>query len=193
MNWQLFFLNSIWKNITNTSAAVHWGRIELRAPGPECWASIYWLHHELAGLDLTALCLSFPIFACCCVLSHFSHVQLFVTPWTVAHQAPLSMGFSRREYQSGLPCLPPADLSSPGIRPWSPALQAYSLPSDPQRKPIFKQGQNNAFLWLWRKSNSSCYGVDSYEKHLPSTWNIIFNNKLFFPSFWGSTLQHVGS
>ena len=42
-----------------------------------------------------------------CVLSHFSHVQVFATLWTVAHQAPLSMGLSRQEYWSGLPCHPP--------------------------------------------------------------------------------------
>ena len=60
-----------------------------------------------------------------CMLSHFSHVRLFVTPWTVAHQAPLSMGFSRQEYWSGLPCPPPGDLPNPGIEPTSltcPAL-----------------------------------------------------------------------
>ena len=51
---------------------------------------------------------------CACVLSH---VQLFVTPWTVAHQAPLSMGFSRQEYWSGLPCPLPGDLLDPGIKP----------------------------------------------------------------------------
>ena len=50
-----------------------------------------------------------------CMLSRFSYVRLLVTPWTVAHQAPLSMGFSRQEYWSGLPCLPPGDLSDPGI------------------------------------------------------------------------------
>ena len=50
-----------------------------------------------------------------CVLSHFSCVQLFVTPWTVARQAPLSMGFSRQEYWSGLPCPPPGALPDPGI------------------------------------------------------------------------------
>ena len=50
-----------------------------------------------------------------CVLSHFSHVQLFVTPWTVARQAPLSMGFSRQEYWSGLPCPPPGNLPNPEI------------------------------------------------------------------------------
>ena len=44
-----------------------------------------------------------------------SHVQLFATPWTVAHQAPLSMGFSRQEYWSGLPYPPPGDLPNPGI------------------------------------------------------------------------------
>ena len=49
------------------------------------------------------------------ILSCFSHVQLFATPWTVAHQALLSMGFPRQEYQSGLPCPLPGDLSHPGI------------------------------------------------------------------------------
>ena len=55
----------------------------------------------------------------------FSRVQLFATPWTVAHQAPLSMGFSRQEYWSGLPCPPPGDLPNTGIKPTSltfPAL-----------------------------------------------------------------------
>ena len=54
-----------------------------------------------------------------------SRVRLFVTPWTVAHQAPLSMGLSRHEYLSGLPCPPPGDLRNPGIKPVSlksPAL-----------------------------------------------------------------------
>ena len=61
----------------------------------------------------------------CAVLSHFSHVQLCVTQWTAAHQAPLLMGFSRQEYWSGLPCPPPGDLPNPGIEPTSlksPAL-----------------------------------------------------------------------
>ena len=61
-----------------------------------------------------------------------SYIQLFVTPWTVAHQAPLSMEFSRQEYWSGLPFPFPEDLSNPGIEPGSPALQADSLPSEPQ-------------------------------------------------------------
>ena len=60
------------------------------------------------------------------VLSHFSCVQFHGhTPWTVTYQAPLSMGFSRQEYGSGLPCPPPGALSNPGIEPvslMSPAL-----------------------------------------------------------------------
>ena len=52
---------------------------------------------------------------CTCMLSCFTHVWLFVTPWTTAHQVPLSMGFSSQEYWSGLPCSPPGDLLDPGI------------------------------------------------------------------------------
>ena len=52
------------------------------------------------------------------------------TPWTVAHQAPLSMGFSRQEYWNGLPFPSPRDLPNPGIEPRSPALQADDLPTD---------------------------------------------------------------
>ena len=64
-----------------------------------------------------------------------SHVQLFVTPWTVAYQAPQSMKFSRQEYWSGLPSPSPGDLPNPGIKPGPPALQADNLPSEPPGKP----------------------------------------------------------
>ena len=60
-----------------------------------------------------------------CVLSHFSRVELFATPWTIAGQPPLSMGFSKQEYWSELPCTLPGDLPDPGIEPaslMSPAL-----------------------------------------------------------------------
>ena len=58
-----------------------------------------------------------------------SRVQLFATPWTVAHQAPPSVGFSRQEYWSWLPFPSPGDLSDPGIEPRSPTLQedAFNL------------------------------------------------------------------
>ena len=60
-----------------------------------------------------------------------SCVQLFVTPWTVAYHAPLSMGFSRQEYWSGLPFPSSEDLPNPGMEPGSLALQADALPSEP--------------------------------------------------------------
>ena len=63
-----------------------------------------------------------------------SCVRLFETPWTVAHQAPPSMGFSRQEYWSGLPFPSPRDLPNPGIKPTSPALQADALTSEPPGK-----------------------------------------------------------
>ena len=58
----------------------------------------------------------------------------FCDPWTVGHQAPLSMEFSRQEYSSELPFPSPGDLPDPGIEPRSPALQADSLPSEPPGK-----------------------------------------------------------
>ena len=59
-----------------------------------------------------------------------SRVRLFATPWMVAYQAPLSMGFSRQEYWSGLPFPFPGDLPNPGIEPRCPALQTDALLSD---------------------------------------------------------------
>ena len=60
-----------------------------------------------------------------------SRVRLYGTPWTVAHQGPLSVGYSREEYWSGLPCPSPGDLPNPGIEPMfpvAPALQVDYLP-----------------------------------------------------------------
>ena len=65
----------------------------------------------------------------------FSRVRLFVTPWTVAYQAPQSMEFSRQEYWSGLLFPSPGDVPNPGIEPGSPALQADALPFEPPEKP----------------------------------------------------------
>ena len=66
-----------------------------------------------------------------CVLSHSVMSESL---WTVACQAPLSMGFSRQEYWSGLPCSFLGDLPDLGIEPWSPALQVDTLPSEPPGK-----------------------------------------------------------
>ena len=66
-----------------------------------------------------------------------------MTLWTVACQAPLSMGFSRQQYWSGLPFPPPGDLPDPGIEPGSPALEADALTSEPPGKPrLFKYDLN---------------------------------------------------
>ena len=65
-------------------------------------------------------------------------VRLFAALWTVGPQAPLSMGLSRREYWSGLPCPPPEDLPHPGIEPKSPALQAHSLPLSYEGSPSYE-------------------------------------------------------
>ena len=73
------------------------------------------------------------------LLSHFSHVWFFITLWTlVTLQVPVTMGFSRQEYWSGMPCPPPGDLSNPGTEPMSPvvlALQTNSLPLSHQESP----------------------------------------------------------
>ena len=86
-----------------------------------------------------------------------SCVWLFATPWTVAYQAPPSMGFSRQEYWNGLPFPSPGDLSDPGIKSRSPALQADSLPSEPPANPWWdSEVQGIVYLWLihivvWQK------------------------------------------
>ena len=86
---------------------------------------------------------SAPLLVC----SVFSHVQLFATPWTVAHQAPLSMGFSRQKYWSGLPFPPPGDLPHPRIKPMSPASPAlagrFFLPLRHLGSPQNPQGYQN--------------------------------------------------
>ena len=73
------------------------------------------------------------------MLSCFSRVQLFVTPWTIARQAPLSMRFSRQEYWSGFPCPPPGDLPNPGIKPVSRCISCITggiFTTEPPEKPM---------------------------------------------------------
>ena len=74
-----------------------------------------------------------------CSLKLLSHVRLFATPWTIAYQAPPSMGFSGQEYWSGLPFPSPGDLPDPGIEPRSPALEADALTSEPPGKPKHRE------------------------------------------------------
>ena len=105
---------------------------------------IYWLLNswtssntflvESLGIVFVYICIYIYIYIV--VVKSLSRVQLFVTPWTAAHQAPQSMGFSRQEYWSGLPFPSPGDLPDPGIEPGSPALEADALTSEPPGKPI---------------------------------------------------------
>ena len=95
------------------------------------------------------------------VLSCFSCIQIFVTRWTVACQAPLSMGFSRQEYWSGLPFPSPGDLPNPGIEPGFPALRADFKLSEPPGKPwyVLESLQNHhpllPQLWCMEKMPST--------------------------------------
>ena len=79
------------------------------------------------------------IYHCCCTLL-LSCVWLFVTQWTIAHPAPLSLEFSRQEYWSGLPCPPPGNLPNPGMEPRSPvspALAGAFFTAEPPGKPLY--------------------------------------------------------
>ena len=93
-------------------------------------------------------------------MKSLSRVQLFATPWTVSHQAPLPMGFSRQEYWSGLPFPSPGDLPNPGIEPRSPALQADALTSvmEATKKEKKKLGadENNKTVILLIKGLLQC-------------------------------------
>ena len=115
---------------------------------------MHWTHH------LQELCLSVFIHlgAIDCMLNHFSRVWLLVTPGTVACQSPLSLGFPRQDYWSGLPFPSPENLPYPGIETVSPALQAVSCIAGrlyhwANRDSIYKMGisfcylLNEASLW----------------------------------------------
>ena len=90
-----------------------------------------------------------------------SHVQLFATPWTVAHQAPLSMGFSRQEYWSGLPFPPPGDLPDPGIEPACPVSLAMARVFFTTEPPAKKTSQTPSLLskstWSRDFSRTGCF------------------------------------
>ena len=87
-------------------------------------------------------------------VSSLSRVRLFATLWTIANQAPPSMGFSRQEYWSEVPFPSPGDLHDPRIQPGSPSLQADALPSKPQGKPCHPVGPCYLSI-LYRSSSSS--------------------------------------
>ena len=96
---------------------------------------LHYLHHSLSEVK------------------SLSRVRLFATPWTVAYQAPPSMGFSRQECWSGLPLPSPGDLPDPGIEPGLPALQADSLPSEPPSE-VKSLSRVQLFVTPWTPGSS---------------------------------------
>ena len=143
------------------------------------------------------------------MLSRVSHVQLFATPWTVAHQALLSMGFSRQEYWSGLPCPPPGDLPNPGIEPVSPMSPAC-------RQILYHWATREAlnsltdafffniyiffcytgslllrmvFLWLWRartplECDVQASHCNSFSCRMQAPWFVDFSRPTYGLSSW---------
>ena len=90
-------------------------------------------------------------------MKSLSHVRLFATLWTVAHQAPPSMEFSRQEYWSGLSFLSPGDLPDPWIKLGSPTLQADALPSEPPEKFVTELFSNQELGSHSKPFLSHCY------------------------------------
>ena len=90
-----------------------------------------------------------------------SDVSDSATPWAVALQVPLSMGFSRQEYWGGLPCLSPGDLPNPGIESRSPTLQADSLLFELPRKPHASRGH-------WPTGHNHAVNKQVFDRHLLS-------------------------
>ena len=138
----------------------------LLAPRFGCFQLIFLLTHWFFFLFLSLVQVScwisvefFSLLIVLCMLSCLSHIWLFVTLWTVAHQAPLSIGFSRQGYWSGLPYTPPGDLLDPGIEPKSLTLPAladrfFTTSATWEAHSFIIQLQN---IWLknWRSESHS--------------------------------------
>ena len=113
------------------------------------------VHHRTSSPYLYKLIpFNVSISMCCVVLHHFSHVPLFATLWTVAYQAPLSVGFSRQEYWSGMPFPPSQDLPDPRIQP-------VSLKSPALSGRLFTTGA----IWEARLLFSHSVASDSLQPH----------------------------
>ena len=112
--------------------------MQSEAPFPSWFSSAYFCifpvtSHILPWVKVSSILVCVCVYACVCVCT-LSRVQLFVTPCTVAHQALLSMRFSRKEYWSGLPFPPPWDLPTSGTEPMSLALAGGLFTTEPPGK-----------------------------------------------------------
>ena len=136
-----------------------------------------------------------------CVLSRFSHAQFFVTPWTIALQALLSMGFSRQEYWCGLPFPSPGDLPNLGTESGSPALAGGFFTTEPPGKPLFVAVQLLNHVWFfvppWTAarqaslsitSSRSLFKLMSIESVMPSNILILCCPLLLPPSIFPSIM-----
>ena len=130
--------------------------------------------------------------------------QSCLTPWTVAHQAPLSMEFSRQEYWSGLPCSPPGDLLYPGIEPASPALARGFFTTEPfgkpvslrdtkafqttghQRAPLDRTREGTGWLGRGKSAHTSCSILRRLRKQECGIWS--HTQPLAFPMMATTTL-----
>ena len=113
-------------------------------------------------------------------MKSLSRVRLFATPWTVAHQAPPSMEFSRQEYWSGLPFPSPGDLPNLGIEPWSPTLWADALPSEPPETDciiklpkIQLERRKHTAQWLLAETQDQSLGEDPLEEGMTTHSSIL--------------------
>ena len=134
-----------------------------------------------------------------CMLSRFSPVRLFAALWTVAHQVPLSIEFSRQENWSGLPCLPPGDLSHPGIKPTSPvtpALQADSLLLSHQGSLFtglyyhisrikLMNAQDKNICWTWYTYIVAYFFQDTNKRNAEASLRIYRISELSYKRQWG--------
>ena len=117
---------------------------------------------------------------CVCVCESLSHAQLFATLETAAHYGPLSMGFSRQEYWTGLPFPSPGHLPDPGTEPRSPALQA-----DFYFCKALDQSKNNEFYWFQGSQDSNLKYMVAYQLQV----NLIFMKWNLYPTSLRKNVQ----
>ena len=136
--WSLGWDNPLEEGMATHSSILAWGIPWTEEPGGLQSMRLQRLRKEGSDLAVSDL-----IEVKWSEMKSLSRVRLFATPWTLAYQAPPSLGFSRQEYWTGLPFPSPGDLPNPGIKPGSPVLQADALLSEPPGKSLL----------VWCKSN----------------------------------------
>ena len=142
-----------------------------------------WVYFPTLCMPLPGSCVCVYMCVCVCVLCR---VRRFATPWIIDCQAPLSMGFPRQEYWSGLPFSSPRDLPNPGIKPTSPVWQADSLPRSHLGSLAFRTWQLLVILiealWIslgWRGCMSTIWAHISPSPSVQS-WGLQVSATVFY-------------